>query len=347
MIQPLQSDAGDSASTVRTFDLLAPHAVLNAVESAFGVRLDGTLTVYPSYVNRVYEVRDDDGNAYIAKFYRPGRWNLDAVIDEHRFVRDCAAAEVPVVAPIAGDDDQTVFSTSVHEEEREETYLFAMYPKRGGRSFDAERDDDWLRLGRLVGRTHSVASGRKARHRLVCTPGESTRTFIEELRRAGVVHPDHRDDFLDSAEGAVNLITPLFDGVSLNRIHGDCHRGNILDRPGEGLLLIDFDDMMVGPAVHDVWLLLPDRAYACRRELELLIGGYEEFLPFDRTTLRLIEPLRLMRMIYYLAWSARQREDHRFRESFPDWGNEAFWIKELEDLRTQLSVIREDLRDVP
>ena len=333
-------------SDVRTFDLLTPHVVLDAVEAAFDVRLDGTLTAYPSYVNRVYEVRDDDGNAYITKFYRPGRWTPEAVIDEHRFVNDCAAADVPVVAPIADGRGATIFSAAVDEDDGAETYLFALYPKRGGRNFDAEGDEDWVRLGRLVGRAHAVAAGRTARHRLVCTPNESTRTFIEELRRSEVVHPDHRDDFFDGAEGAARLVAPLFDDVPLSRIHGDCHRGNILDRPGEGLLLIDFDDMMIGPAVHDLWLLLPDRAYACRRELELLIGGYEEFFPFDRATLRLIEPLRLMRMIYYLAWSARQREDHRFRESFPDWGNEAFWIKEIEDVRTQLAVIQEDLRDV-
>jgi Ser/Thr protein kinase RdoA (MazF antagonist) len=77
--------------------------------------------------------------------------------------------------------------------------------------------------------------------------------------------------------------------------------------------------------------------------LELLLEGYEGVCSFDRRTLSLIEPLRFMRMIYYLAWSARQRNDHRFRESFPMWGTEAFWIKEIEDLRTQLEIIFEEL----
>ena len=50
-----------------------------------------------------------------------------------------------------------------------------------------------------------------------------------------------------------------------------------------------------------------------------------------------------MRMIYFLAWRARQRNDFWFRESFPTWGNEAFWIKELADLRDQTSIVKESL----
>ncbi len=76
------------------------------------------------------------------------------------------------------------------------------------------------------------------------------------------------------------------------------------------------------------------------RELYLLLEGYEQFAPFDPSTLRLIEPLRFMRMIYFLAWRARQRNDYWFRGSFPDWGSEAFWIKETEDLKDQARIIR-------
>ena len=56
----------------------------------------------------------------------------------------------------------------------------------------------------------------------------------------------------------IEIALPLFDEVHLHRIHGDCHRANILERPGEGLMMIDFDDMVMGPAVQDLWLLLPD-----------------------------------------------------------------------------------------
>jgi Ser/Thr protein kinase RdoA (MazF antagonist) len=109
-------------------------------------------------------------------------------------------------------------------------------------------------------------------------------------------------------------------GLERIRIHGDCHRGNILDRLEEGLLLIDFDDMAMGPPVQDLWLLLPDRAGKSLHEIELFLQGYERFRSFDRTGLRCIEPLRAMRMVYFLAWCSRQTGDARFRKNFPDWG---------------------------
>ena len=103
--------------------------------------------------------------------------------------------------------------------------------------------------------------------------------------------------------------------------------------------------MMSGPAVQDLWLVLPDHAEKSRAELAHLLEGYERFHPFDRSTLRLIEPLRFMRMIYFLVWRARQRNDYWFRGSFPDWGTEAFWIKETEDLKEQAAVVRDALRE--
>jgi Ser/Thr protein kinase RdoA (MazF antagonist) len=326
----------------RTFDLLTPHAILGAIESAYGLRLNGVLSVYPSYVNRVFGLTTDDGEAFVAKFYRPGRWSEEAILEEHRFVRDCAEEELPVAAPLADGEGSTLHTVAAEEGELRERFAFALYPRKGGRSFDAESDEDWMRLGALVGRIHDVAVRSPALHRLRCSPDASTARFLDELSRSEVVHPKCEREFFALAEEALAAILPLFEGVSAQRIHGDCHRGNILDRPGEGLLVIDFDDMMSGPAVQDLWLLLPDRAAASRRELELILAGYEELRPLDRATLRLIEPLRLMRMLYYLAWSARQRDDRRFRESNPGWGSEAFWIREIEDLRDQIDAIGEE-----
>jgi len=318
---------------------------MHAVEASWQLILDGTLQAYSSYVNRVYGVRADNGEEYIVKFYRPGRWTIEALAEEHEFVLDCADAELPVVAPIPDGDGCTLQTMEVESAEGVIEAAFALYPKRGGRGFDAERDEDWLRLGSLLGRLHSVAASRVASHRLTCTPGGSTRGFVEELFRSGAVSQDVADDFRSVVDEGLAFIEPMFSDVSNQRIHGDFHRANVLTRGDEGLLVIDFDDMMMGPAVQDLWLLLPDHAFAARRELNLLLEGYEEFRPFDRSTLRLIEPLRLMRMIYYLAWSAYQLSDHQFRSTNPGWGSRAFWIREVEDLKTQISVIVAELRD--
>ena len=313
------------------------------MESVYGLRLDGTLMAYPSYVNRVYGLRSDDGERYIVKFYRPGRWSYDAVLEEHLFVADCAAAELPVVAPIGDEDGDTLHTVTADGKDVEQEYDFALYPLRGGRNFDAERDEDWLRIGALLGRMHSVASEKTAMHRIVCTPSGSTTRFLDELRSAEVVHPECMEEFFTIADTALKLTHPLFAGIVTQRIHGDFHRGNLLERPDQGLMAIDFDDMMTGPPVQDIWLMLPGRKSESQRELNLILEGYEQFLPFDYFSVKLVEPLRLMRMIYYLAWQNRQRNDRGFRNDFPAWGGEAFWIKEIEDLRTQLEVIAEEI----
>ncbi len=339
-------DAG--AARLGSFTALSPEAVSLSVEAVLGAGTDGTIVSYPSYINRVYGLRLDSGGEgddprsreLIAKFYRPGRWSRPALLEEHRFLLDCAAAEIPVAAPLGLPSGGTLGETLVEAEDGSEAaFSFALFPKKAGRNFDAEGDEDWLRLGSLLGRCHRVGRSRKAVHRSVCTPGSLSLPFVDELLDGGLVHPSQREEFSALCRSTLNRVAPLFEGVELGRIHGDCHRGNILDRRDEGLLVIDFDDMLVGPAVQDLWLLLPDHADSCRRELGLIVEGYEMFMEFDRRELALIEPLRFMRMVYFLAWRARQREDLWFRESFPDWGDEDFWVLEIGDLRDQAELV--------
>ncbi len=110
------------------------------------------------------------------------------------------------------------------------------------------------------------------------------------------------------------------------------------------MALIDFDDMAEGPAVQDLWMLLPGRVDDVTRELNLLLEGYETFRPFCRGELRLIEPLRFMRMIHYLAWCGRQQEDGGFSRLSPDWGTEVFWQTEIRDMIEQGQAIRRSLQ---
>ncbi len=321
------------------FDLLSPHVALDAVEAGFGLDLDGTVQPYPSYINRVYGVQDEDGGGFVAKFYRPDRWSEEAIREEHQFIADCAAAEIPVVVPITAPDGDTLQTVQVDGTDRSVDYHFALFPKRGGRNFDAEGDEEWYRLGSIVGRCHSAGARRSAHHRQVCDPDAWTLPLFEALLETGVVHPDSREELRDIVTGVARAIHPLFQGIGMQRIHGDCHRGNLLERPDEGLVIIDFDDMMVGPAVQDLWLLLPGYAADCGRELAMLLDGYETFAQFDRRELELIEPLRFMRMVHFLGWQARQRNDRDFATRFPWWGTREFWIREVEDLRTQASVV--------
>jgi len=334
------SVSSPSVSSLGSYDLLSPDAISAAVEGSLGIGSDGTLSAYPSYVNRVYGLRLDDDREIVVKFYRPGRWSRACILEEHRFIADAAEAELPVATPLALEGGDTLGELILEDEAEESAFYFAIFPKMGGRNFDAEADDDWLRLGAVLGRLHAVGGLRKAPKRLVCSPESLTAVQLQELFDQGLVHPEVALELREICARVIDFLAPRFAGLATRRINGDCHRGNILDRlggsqGGEGLYIIDFDDMMTGPAVQDLWLLLPDHAEKCRRELGLLVEGYETFLPFDGRELALIEGLRFMRMVYFLAWRARQRHDKWFRESFPDWGNKAFWLTELEDLRDQ------------
>ena len=323
------------------FDALSPDAVIMAVEAAYGKKFQPVVTPYPSYVNRVYGLSDLDEEPYVAKFYRPDRWTAEAIGDEHRFMAELASEEFPVVPPIGDAEDDTLAEVDVETEGGETTYRFALFPRRAGRLFDAEDEESWIRIGALCGRLHAIGSRSAAPHRLVWTPDAITAAQVEEILTLDIIPADMAGDFRLLTDQALSLITDLFSGVPLIRLHGDLHRGNILDRGDEGLLLIDLDDMSNGPAIQDLWLLMPGRAGEVGRETGLMAEGYENFRPFPWEQLKLMEPLRLMRMIHFVAWCARQRMDRDFHAHFPDWGSRGWWIRELEDLRDQLSVIRD------
>ena len=173
-------------------------------------------------------------------------------------------------------------------------------------------------------------------HTLKCTASD-----VQQLLDGDFVAARHREEFANLANRIIARIAPLFEGVETIRIHGDCHNGNLLERPGEGILVIDFDDMAMGPPVQDLWMLLPEHAHDSRWQINLILEGYEDFREFDDFTLKLIEPLRAMRILYFLAWCSRQVHDPKFRHNFPNWGDDAFWQREVRDLERQLEVIKQ------
>lgn len=314
------------------FDFLNPDLVLSSVATCFGIEPDGRIETFNSYVNRVYGIHDVDGGAWIAKFYRPGRWTLNQLEEEHDLLFAAAEAELPVVAPLVAPDGYSVHLAG--------DCAFALFPKRAGRGFEPHSGEDYYRIGSLIGRLHGATLSVEFRHRLVCgpEPGQTGGLFVEELREAGSVHPEIAPEFFGLLDDCLARTREAFARAAprLRPLHGDAHRGNILDRPGsDGLCLIDLDDCMLGPAIQDLWMILPDRLASCPSEASELFAGYESFQPLDPGEFSLVEPLRFLRMLYFLAWQNRQRHDEGFTRHFPDWGSRAFWIRELEDFRAQ------------
>ncbi len=325
-----RSEAGKKESE---FSSLTPERVLDLVEKELGSSCTNLCTPLASYINRVYELRDREGRGLVAKFYRPGRWSEAALRDEHGFLSELAAQEIPVIAPLALTGGDTLA--------RDGQLFFAVFPKKGGRNCDEFTDDQWLELGRLLGRVHAVGASRKPADRILMAPESSTRQQAKVILDSGFLPKDLAGRFRQLTGELIETIAPMFAGVKNIRIHGDCHFANIIQRPGEGFFLIDFDDMALGPPVQDLWMLLPDYPEKSLIEIDLFLEGYETFRPFDRRTLRLIEPLRAMRFVHYIAWCAHQAARDGQTRVVTDFGSRSYWERELLDLSDQLERIRE------
>ncbi|MES2767142.1 MAG: serine/threonine protein kinase [Bacteroidota bacterium] len=314
------------------FHTLTPDMAINLVEKSLGEPLLNLCRPMTSYINRVFEMQLKSGEFIIAKFYRPGRWSRAALQDEHDFLKELSDREIPAIPPLSFADGATIH-------EHDGTY-YTIFKKKGGRALDEPNDDEWEQLGRLLARVHSVGELHLPKDRLVLKPDESTNEHLEYLLKTNLFSAELRQQYEAAAREIIALVTPLFKEVKLHRIHGDCHRANILKRPDEGLFLIDFDDMAVGPAVQDFWMILPGVARESALEIDLFMEGYETFKSFDRRTLKLIEPLRAMRYIYFTAWCAMQAADGGFAKLVPDWGSNAFWQREIKELQMQRDEIR-------
>jgi len=118
---------------------LLPDTVIECVEQA-GFRCNGSIHPLNSYENRVYQIGLDDGFV-IAKFYRPHRWSDAAILEEHSFSLELAAAEIPVVAPIVVDGSSLL---------QHGGFRFAVFPRRGGRWPELGTRDDRLWMGRFI-----------------------------------------------------------------------------------------------------------------------------------------------------------------------------------------------------
>ncbi|MBU6436178.1 MAG: serine/threonine protein kinase [Betaproteobacteria bacterium] len=316
---------------------LTPDTVLDALDAA-GFRSDGRLQALNSYENRVYQVYQDDAPPVVAKFYRPERWSDAQILEEHAFVAELADEEIPVVPALAR-DGQTLLQHA--------GFRFAVYPRRPGRAPELDGRDggelrDWL--GRFIARIHVVG----ARHAFAQRPSVSVQTFGTESRDYLAQHAQIPDDLLpawrSTADDALAMVQQAYadaGAVRSLRLHGDCHLGNVLWVEGEGPHFVDFDDARNGPAMQDLWMLLAGERAAMTQQLGELLDGYAMFCDPDPHELRLIEPLRTLRILHYSAWLARRWADPAFPAAFPWFGTPKYWQDQILMLREQLSAMQE------
>lgn len=322
------------------YDNLNPDLILAAIESV-GFLCDGSLHTLNSYENRVYQVGIENSQPLIAKFYRPLRWSDDTILEEHTFARELMEYEIPVVAPLIQNTNQTLHHYH--------GFRFALFPRWGGRALELDSAEQLEWMGRFLGRLHAVGSCRPFQYRQQLNIQTFGYDAYQFLVKSDFI-PDYlQDNFCNITESALkkiehrfNLVTP----IKYIRLHGDIHAGNILWRD-TGPHIVDLDDCLMGPAVQDIWMLLSGDEVQMASQLECILSGYREFHDFDTQELVLIEALRTLRMLHYSAWIAKRWEDPAFPANFPWFNTPQYWQQQLQNLAEQVSLLDEMPTQLP
>ena len=322
-----------------SFYHLGPEQILQAIES-LGFACSGRQQALNSYENRVYQIGLEDGEEpLVAKFYRPARWSDAAILEEHDFTLDLAELDIPAVPPLC------LGGSSLHHFD---DHRFALYPFMPGRTPDLENEGHIEQLGRFFGRIHAAGGISPFLHRPrldVHSFGDDAYEYLLEQqllpRELESSYKDLGEDLLDAIEDIMDAVQPRY-----IRLQGDAHPGNILWQGGlqrtEGSPhILDFDDARMGPAVQDLWMFLSGEGEQMEATLDVLLKGYTSFCDFDAGELRLIEPLRTLRMMHHAAWLAQRRDDPVFLDAFPWFNTQRYWEEHLLSLKEQMAALHE------
>ncbi|KMT64498.1 serine/threonine protein kinase [Catenovulum maritimum] len=315
-----------------SFSTLTPDLILDLIESV-GIFPSSGLIPLNSYENRVYQFVADDTKRYVVKFYRPQRWTKAQILEEHEFAKQLMDDEIPVVAPLI------LNGTSLHEASG---YLFTIYPSVGGRCFENDNLDHLEWMGRFIGRIHLIGQKQSFQHRPSMQLADYLDGASEQLLASELLPMSLETPFITILEQLCAATKTFYqtDGIKQFRLHGDCHAGNILWRDGPNF--VDLDDARNGPAIQDIWMMLSGDREQQLMQLDTMIDGYEEFCSFNPAELKLIEPLRAMRMVHYMGWIAKRWCDPAFPRSFSWFAEGKYWEQQILAFKEQLSQLHEE-----
>ena len=314
------------------YDSLTPDCVVDCLES-IGLVSDLRLLALNSYENRVYQVGIEDGEPVIAKFYRAHRWSDEQIREEHEFARELVDHEISVVAP------EIVNGTTLHCVNGQR---LAVFKRRGGYPPELDNLDHLYRLGQTLGRIHRVGSSKSFDHRRAISAyrmATESREFVQHDFVPSTLKDAYTTLARDCDQAATDILSNMRP-TDMQRIHGDCHVGNILWRD-DTPHFVDLDDCVMGPLIQDVWMFLNGEQHERERQLSEFVEGYEEFNDFDTRQLHWIEALRTLRIMHHAFWLAKRWGDPAFPKAFPWFGQERFWADHILELREQLSAMNE------
>ena len=323
------------------FFSLTPEVILNSTENALGskatgIRATGYILPLNSVENRVIEIGLEDESFVVAKFYRPGRWTKEQILEEHQFLLKLSAAEIPVICPLTLSN-----SLSPTLGQTPNGIYFTLFPKVKGRLLD-ELDDSQIRqVGRYLARIHMIGETQLNSKRKKIDIENYLNIPLKQIKESKFIDPHSFQYFENICLKIKKLIEPKMLSVKNQIVHGDCHSGNILWRVDGQCFFLDFDDMVIAPPMQDIWMIIRGRDEKDQKSTRELISAYEIFKEFSLNNLSLKEPLRALRQIHYSAWILNHFEDPSFPKMFPDFGSKNYWQGEVESLSETLQIIEQ------
>ncbi len=106
-------------------------------------------------------------------------------------------------------------------------------------------------------------------------------------------------------------------------------------------MFVDLDDSRNGAAVQDLWMLLNGERQDKLMQLDIVLEAYQEFCDFNSAELKLIEPLRGLRMVHYMAWLAKRWHDPAFPLAFPWFNEPKYWEGQVLAFKEQIANLEE------
>lgn len=267
---------------------------------------------YESSENRVFGFE-----RVIIKFFRPGRWSLEALEEEVLFLEDLKEADVAFVRSVGG----VRIWNGVY---------YIIYERVNAAEFKSRKilDEKSVRqMVHLVARIHEVGAKRGASARAQFDPCGVFEGCFEVIKKNGFLPRSLEQRYLEASKKIAGKFDAIGE-ITVQRIHGDTYSDNIIWNDS-GPTFMDLDDFQIGPVAIDIRLLsfpwrlgtLPESM--SKRESRIIqhnmvLDMYREVARIPEESEKLFPLLGAYRDIQFDAWFSARWKEPGFAENYED-----------------------------